>query len=159
MPVSTKSIKFSVHQNIKRNSNSDLQEETDGSSQNGEAEPDTGEIENVRVVVRVRPLDKIELDAGNLCVVKVDKVNRCVTVTKPNSDPGEPPRLYYFDNVFAEDSTQVSDICIFLSVFTILSIRQGEERRAVHNSSAADICGVRLCAALAYLVSLFVVFK
>lgn len=103
----------------------DLQEETDGSSQNGEA--DTGEIENVRVVVRVRPMDKIEIDAGNSCVVKVDKVNRCVTLTKPNSDPGEPPRLYYFDNIFAEDSTQVCDMFSFYSVFANLSIRQAEE--------------------------------
>lgn len=67
----------------------------------------SGEIENVRVVVRVRPMDKIEIDAGNEKVVKVDKLNRCVTVYKPNVAVGEPPRIYYFDNVYAEDSSQV----------------------------------------------------
>lgn len=52
-------------------------------------------------------MDKIEIDAGSENVVKVDKLNRCVTVTKPNSAIGEPPRMYHFDNVFAEDSAQV----------------------------------------------------
>ena len=37
----------------------------------------------------------------------MDKANRCVIVTKPQSSPSEPPKVYYFDNVFAEDSTQV----------------------------------------------------
>lgn len=66
-----------------------------------------GEIENVRVVVRVRPMDKIEIDGGNESVVKIDKLNRCVTVLKPNAAVGEPPKIYYFDNVYAEDSSQV----------------------------------------------------
>lgn len=65
------------------------------------------EIENVRVVVRVRPMDKSELDVGSENVIKVDKVNRSVTVHKPNSSNTEPPKVYYFDNVFAEDSAQV----------------------------------------------------
>lgn len=70
-------------------------------------EENGGEIENVRVVVRVRPMDKIEIDSGNENVIKVDKLNRCVTVFKPNAAVGEPPRIYYFDNIFAEDSSQV----------------------------------------------------
>lgn len=65
------------------------------------------EIENVRVVVRVRPMDKIERDVFSENVVKVDKLNRSVTVRKPNASTGEPPKTYYFDNVFGEDSTQV----------------------------------------------------
>lgn len=87
-----------------------FQEENSEASQNG----DTGEIENVRVVVRVRPMDKAETDVGSANVVKIDKQNRCVTVTKPNTEHGEPPRIYYFDNVFAEDSTQVSEFCLLL---------------------------------------------
>lgn len=67
-----------------------------------------GEIENVRVVVRVRPMDANELGAGSENVVRVDKLNRCITVTKPNTSASEPPKMYYFDNVFAEDSQQVS---------------------------------------------------
>lgn len=66
-----------------------------------------GEIENVRVVVRVRPIDRSETESGCENVVRVDKLNRCITVTKPNAPVSEPPKIYYFDNVFAEDSTQV----------------------------------------------------
>lgn len=79
------------------------QEETTEQNENG----DIGEIENVRVVVRVRPMDKMEMDMGSGNCIKVDKINRNVTVYKPNSNAGEPPKTYYFDNVFAEDSTQV----------------------------------------------------
>lgn len=82
-----------------------MQEEDD--QNNSETNESTGEIENVRVVVRVRPMDKVELDAGAENVVKVDKANRCVTVIKPNAPVTEPPKVYYFDNVFGEDSTQV----------------------------------------------------
>lgn len=80
--------------------------------QNNDATPsneDNGEIENVRVVVRVRPMDKTELDSNSENVVKVDKLNRCITVTKPQASASEPPKIYYFDNVFAEDSQQVCD--------------------------------------------------
>uniref|UniRef100_A0A1B0CZ50 Uncharacterized protein n=1 Tax=Phlebotomus papatasi TaxID=29031 RepID=A0A1B0CZ50_PHLPP len=70
-------------------------------------EQQPGEIENVRVVIRVRPMDKLELDAGANNIVKVDKINRSITVTKPNSSPGEPPKVYYFDNVYGEESTQL----------------------------------------------------
>lgn len=59
-------------------------------------------------------MDKLETDVGAANVVKIDKQNRCVTVTKPSTEHGEPPRVYYFDNVFAEDSTQVSEIFIFV---------------------------------------------
>lgn len=89
---------------LSQNNINDDGEIGDGSDNN------TGEIENVRVVVRVRPMDKNEIDAGSASVVKVDKVNRCVTVTKPNTDVSEPQRMYYFDNVFDEDSTQVRNI-------------------------------------------------
>lgn len=64
------------------------------------------EIENVRVVVRVRPI-KNELETGAQNIIKVDKPNRYITVYKPNASPSEPPKVYYFDNVFGEDSAQV----------------------------------------------------
>lgn len=70
-----------------------------------------GKIENVRVVVRIRPMDKSEIELSCENVVKVDKQNRCVTVIKPNATVTEPPKIYYFDNVFGEDSSQVR-ICI-----------------------------------------------
>lgn len=68
---------------------------------------DLEEIENVRVVVRCRPMDKIEIQNSALNVVKVDKINRSITVTKPNATPNEPPKNYFFDNVFGDDSNQI----------------------------------------------------
>lgn len=82
--------------------------------QNDNEESDSIEIENVRVVVRVRPMDKIELDGKCDNIISVDKVNRCITVNKPNSSPSEPPKVYFFDNVFAEDSTQVRNLHFLL---------------------------------------------
>ncbi|XP_058821920.1 kinesin-like protein KIF3A [Topomyia yanbarensis] len=66
-----------------------------------------GEIENVRVVVRVRPMDKNEIDSGCQNVIKADKCNRCITVYKPNANSSEPPKVYFFDNIFGEESTQI----------------------------------------------------
>lgn len=78
------------------------------------------EIENVRVVVRVRPMDQLERSACSQNIVQVDKVNRCISVSKPptlaatssSSSAGstEPPKVYYFDSVFGEESSQVSGI-------------------------------------------------
>ncbi|KAH8379589.1 hypothetical protein KR009_005913 [Drosophila setifemur] len=65
------------------------------------------EIENVRVVVRLRPMDKIELSAGALSAISVDKINRAITVMKPNATANEPPKTYYFDNVFDGGSNQL----------------------------------------------------
>ncbi|XP_011190469.1 kinesin-like protein KIF3A [Zeugodacus cucurbitae] len=64
------------------------------------------EIENVRVVVRVRPMEKSELNSGAANVIQVDKINRAITAVKPNA-PNEPPKTYYFDNVFSSDSNQL----------------------------------------------------
>lgn len=80
-----------------------MKEEDETNSHHNES---TGEIENVRVVVRVRPMDKGEIESGSENVVRVDKHNRCITVIKSNAPVSEPPKIYYFDNVF-EDSTQV----------------------------------------------------
>ncbi|XP_017129622.1 kinesin-like protein KIF3A [Drosophila elegans] len=65
------------------------------------------EIENVRVVVRTRPMDKNELSAGALTAISVDKLNRAITVMKPNATANEPPKTYYFDNVFDGGSNQM----------------------------------------------------
>lgn len=65
------------------------------------------EIENVRVVVRSRPMDKNELSTGALSAIQVDKINRAITVAKPNATANEPPKTYYFDNVFDGGSNQL----------------------------------------------------
>ncbi|XP_004525197.1 kinesin-like protein KIF3A [Ceratitis capitata] len=64
------------------------------------------EIENVRVVVRVRPMEKSEINCGATNVIQVDKINRAITAVKPNA-ANEPPKTYYFDNVFCSDSNQL----------------------------------------------------
>ncbi|XP_017485784.1 PREDICTED: LOW QUALITY PROTEIN: kinesin-like protein KIF3A [Rhagoletis zephyria] len=65
------------------------------------------EIENVRVVVRVRPMEKSEINCGAVNVIQVDKINRAITAVKPNATSNEPPKTYYFDNVFSSDSNQL----------------------------------------------------
>ncbi|XP_023174143.1 kinesin-like protein KIF3A [Drosophila hydei] len=65
------------------------------------------EIENVRVVVRSRPMDKNELSAGAVSAIQVDNINRAITVIKPNATANEPPKTYYFDNVFDGGSNQL----------------------------------------------------
>lgn len=65
------------------------------------------EVENVRVVVRARPMDRNELLAGAVSVIKLDKLKRAITVVKPHATANEPPKNYYFDNVFDGDSSQL----------------------------------------------------
>jgi kinesin family protein 3/17 len=70
-----------------------------------------GEVENVRVVVRVRPLSEKEIEAGYQQITKVDTVNKTVTVENPQAVDGEPPKTFTFDVVFDTDSRQVSYRC------------------------------------------------
>lgn len=73
----------------------------------GDNAAELGEIENVRVVVRVRPLNGKELDGHCKNIIKVDALNSEITVENPNAVQGEPPKIYSFDAVFDTDSTQV----------------------------------------------------
>ncbi|XP_043487235.1 kinesin-like protein KIF3A [Polistes fuscatus] len=73
----------------------------------GDNVAELGEIENVRVVVRVRPLNGKELDGHSKNVIKVDTLNSEITVNNPNAVHGEPPKVFSFDAVFDTDSTQV----------------------------------------------------
>ncbi|XP_043280889.1 kinesin-like protein KIF3A isoform X2 [Venturia canescens] len=73
----------------------------------GDNATELGEIENVRVVVRVRPLNGKELDGHSKNIVRVDTLNSEITVENPNAAQGEPPKVFSFDAVFDIDSTQV----------------------------------------------------
>lgn len=53
--------------------------------------------------MRVRPLED-----GGKNIVCCDKNNKTVTVQKPNGTANEPPKVYQFDQVFSQESTQVS---------------------------------------------------
>lgn len=68
---------------------------------------DFGEIENVRVVLRVRPLNECEVSSGYHDIVKAERVSNTVYVINPKSTTEEPPKIFTFDTVFGTDSTQV----------------------------------------------------
>nr|CAD7429641.1 unnamed protein product [Timema monikensis] len=68
---------------------------------------DEGEVENVRVVVRVRPLSAREREAGYRQIMQVDTVNNSICVENPQAADGEPPKMFTFDSVFDMDSRQV----------------------------------------------------
>lgn len=85
------------------------------------------EVENVRVVVRVRPLDENERQQDCQDVVAVDKQSRAITVLKPGAGPGEPPKVYYFDNVFDQDSSQVRSYPV---LFVVPSHEEGKLMRS-----------------------------
>lgn len=67
-----------------------------------------GEIENVRVAVRLRPLSKKEKSSGCVPVVVADSENAAVFVQNPNPSHVGPPKTFMFDLVFDSDSKQVS---------------------------------------------------
>lgn len=64
-------------------------------------------VENVRVVVRVRPMDQREKLDGSYNCVSVDSVNNTIAVTRNNVTPAEPPRVYAYDAVFESNTSQV----------------------------------------------------
>lgn len=66
-----------------------------------------GEIENVRVAVRLRPLSKKEKASGCIPVVRADSENAAVYVQNPNPSHVGPPKTFMFDLVFGSDSKQV----------------------------------------------------
>lgn len=65
------------------------------------------ERENVRVVVRVRPLSEKESQAGFQSIVESDDLNCSVLVTNPAAQDGEPPKVFTFDSVFGHNSKQM----------------------------------------------------
>jgi len=71
-------------------------------------DPQSPEDDNVKVVVRCRPLNDTE--KKNKCAksVNVDTVRRCISVKNPAEGAGdEPPKEFTFDVVFGPDSKQV----------------------------------------------------
>ncbi|KAJ8705533.1 hypothetical protein PYW08_012579 [Mythimna loreyi] len=64
-------------------------------------------VENVRVVVRVRPMDQREKLDGSYSCVSVDGKNNTVAVTKNNVTAAEPPRVYAYDAVFDSNTSQM----------------------------------------------------
>ena len=59
--------------------------------------------DNVKVIVRCRPLNSTEKSNGNKSIVECDENNGQITVTKK----GDQPKLFTFDTVFGPESRQV----------------------------------------------------
>ncbi|CAG0878873.1 unnamed protein product [Darwinula stevensoni] len=64
------------------------------------------EVENVRVVVRVRPMNEAEVQANYENAVEVDSAKGSLSLMPPNK-ASEPPKVFTFDLVFGPDSKQV----------------------------------------------------
>ncbi|GJQ66792.1 kinesin-2B [Trypoxylus dichotomus] len=64
------------------------------------------ESENVKVAVRVRPLNKKELREGLENITSIDKENNVISLAKP-ALPDEHPKSFKFDYIFPEDCTQI----------------------------------------------------
>lgn len=65
------------------------------------------EIENVRVVVRIRPINGKELDGHSQNIIFADTFNKTITVKNPHATREEPPKIFSFDAVFDSQATQV----------------------------------------------------
>jgi hypothetical protein len=59
--------------------------------------------ETVKVMVRVRPMNKKELGQGCKSIVTVDKDINQIELNKPDED-GQPGRAFTFDSVYDCDS-------------------------------------------------------
>uniref|UniRef100_A0A3P9KDM5 Kinesin motor domain-containing protein n=1 Tax=Oryzias latipes TaxID=8090 RepID=A0A3P9KDM5_ORYLA len=62
--------------------------------------------DNIKVVVRCRPLDQKEKTMGLKEAVTVDEIRGTITVNKLDM-PQEPPKKFTFDTVFGPDSKQL----------------------------------------------------
>uniref|UniRef100_A0A1B6CIN5 Kinesin-like protein n=1 Tax=Clastoptera arizonana TaxID=38151 RepID=A0A1B6CIN5_9HEMI len=65
------------------------------------------EVENVRVVIRVRPLNEQEIQAGYKKIVNVNSIARMLSVLNPQASNIEHTKSFTFDVIFDTDSKQV----------------------------------------------------
>lgn len=71
------------------------------------SKPDKQEVsDNVKVVVRCRPLNQKEKVMGHKQSVTVDEIRGTITVNKLETSQ-EPPKTFTFDTVFGPDSKQL----------------------------------------------------
>lgn len=72
------------------------------------------EVENVRVVIRVRPLSKKEKAETYQNIVSVDRTENVIILNKPGT-VNEKSKSFKFDYIFPEDSTQVTINVVFIT--------------------------------------------
>ena len=63
--------------------------------------------DNVRVVVRCRPMNEKEVASSCSLAVNVDESRGLITVKNPSARTGEPPKQFTYDRVFGLDAKQV----------------------------------------------------
>ena len=63
--------------------------------------------DNVRVVVRCRPMNEKEVASSCSLAVNVDESRGIITVRNPSARTGEPPKQFTYDRVFGVDAKQV----------------------------------------------------
>ena len=66
-----------------------------------------GEVDNVRVSVRSRPLSEGEDKAGHISVIQVDEVNGQISISEKHLKNSTSRRVYTFDTVFGPTSKQL----------------------------------------------------
>lgn len=62
--------------------------------------------DNVRVVVRCRPLSEKEVGSNMKAAVKCDEVRGTITIQQPDARSGDVPKVFTFDRVFGPESKQ-----------------------------------------------------
>lgn len=65
------------------------------------------EAENIKVVVRCRPMNETENSANYRNIVEVMPVEGSVMLRNPAASEYDPPKTFTFDTVFGQDSTQL----------------------------------------------------
>ena len=70
-------------------------------------EESSKESENVKVVVRVRPLNDSEMHSDYRNIIHVDAINGTVKLENLNQSRESPPKIFTFDTVFPPDVKQV----------------------------------------------------
>ncbi|CAB4063577.1 KIF3A [Lepeophtheirus salmonis] len=66
--------------------------------------------ENVKVIVRVRPLSEKELESGFQCIIDVDPIQGAITLHNPSNNINTretPPKQFNFNTVFPPDVRQM----------------------------------------------------
>nr|AKS36881.1 KIF3A-like protein [Schmidtea mediterranea] len=68
---------------------------------------DKEDSDNVKVVMRCRPLNEKELKQGCVIAAQVNELNGSITITNPKASVDDPPKQFTFDYVFGPNSKQV----------------------------------------------------
>ena len=66
-----------------------------------------GEVDNVRVSVRSRPISETESTAGHASVIEVDEINGQIFISDKHLKHKSSHRMYTFDTVFGPNSKQL----------------------------------------------------